>query len=162
MATLRDDTSGMLRSDRGSGNFVAIATIVLAAALAIGFPIWMLTRGAEETAETAGAGVSRAEDLRADALLVGAIGVAHSYFTSNDSFEGFTPQAAAEWDPSFTWNADPVASPGAVSIRGVTATSVVLVTQGGGGRPLCIATEGGEIWKGTTDAGSAADCTGTP
>ena len=162
MATSRDDTWGMLRSDRGVGNAVAIVAIVVAAGLAVGFPLWMLTRGAEQPGESAGAGVSQAEDLRADALLVGAIGVAHSYFASNGSFEGFTPQVASQLEPSYTWTADPTASPAAVSIRGATATSVVLVTQGGSGRPLCLATEGGEIWRGTTDARSAADCTGAP
>lgn len=161
MATPRDDTSGMLRSERGTGNVVTITTIVVAAALAIGFPLWMLTRGAERTAETAGAGVDRAEDLRADALLVGAISVAQSHYASSGSFEGFTPQAAAQLDPSFTWNADPVASPGAVSIRGAGASSLVLVTRGGS-EPLCLATESGQIWKGTTDARSPAECTGTP
>lgn len=140
---------------------MTIASILVAAALAIGFPAWMLVRGTEQAARNAGAGLERAEDLRADALLVGAAGVAQSYFAANGSFEGFTPQEAARLDPSFVWNADPAASPGVVSIRGVTATSLALVTVGAG-RPLCLATEEGRIWKGTTDARSAGDCTDAP
>lgn len=152
----------MLRSERGSGNLVTITVIVVAASLAIGFPVWMLVRGSDRAARNADAGVQRVEDLRGEALLVSALGVAQWHLAANGSFEGFTPQAAAQLDPSFTWNADPTASPGAVSIRGVTASSLVLVTRGGAGRPLCLATEAGQIWKGTTDAASAADCTGAP
>lgn len=151
----------MLGSDRGSGNVLTIASIVVVAALAVGFPVWMLVRGTEQRAREAGAGLDLAEDLRADALLVGAASVAQSYFASNGSFEGFTPVSAALLDPSFAWNGDPAASGGAVSIRGVTATSLALVTVGAG-RPLCLAIDGGQIRKGTTDARSAADCTGAP
>lgn len=151
----------MLRSDRGSGNTVTIATILVIAALALGFPVWVLTRGADQTARTAATGLEQAKGVRADALLIGAAGVAHSYLASNGSFEGFSPAAAGQLDPAFAWNADPTASPGAVSIRGVTATSLVLVTQGSG-RPLCLAIESGSTWRGATDAASAADCTRAP
>ncbi|HEX6207523.1 MAG TPA: hypothetical protein VF058_04105 [Actinomycetota bacterium] len=149
----------MLRSERGSGSVLTIATILLGAALAIGFPVWMLIRGTQMQAESAAVGVQQAEDLRADALLTGAAGVAHSYLATQGSFQGFSPQAAAALDPSFRWNADPVASSGTVSIRGVTATSVALVTVGSG-RPLCLAIDSGQTRRGTTDARSAADCTG--
>lgn len=151
----------MLRSERGSVGVLTIAVIVVFALLAIVFPVWMLVRGTQRSAEDAAAPVEQARDVQADALLLGAAGVAQAYLAEHGSFEGFTPQTAAQLDPFFGWNASPVASTGAVSIRGVTPSSLVLVTAGAG-RPLCLAVEPGGTRRGSTDARSAADCLAAP
>jgi hypothetical protein len=102
--------------------------------------------------------IGKTNDVGAQADLNNAVQVAQMYFAENGSYTGFTPQAAAGIEPTITFTAGPAAS-GTVSIRGVTATSVVLVTATARG-PLCAAAESSAVSFGRTDAQSPAQCTG--
>jgi hypothetical protein len=102
--------------------------------------------------------VGASNDVRAQADLANAVVVAQTYFAENGSLGGFTPQVASGLEPSITFTAG-AASSGAVSIRGVTATSVVLVTTTARG-PLCAAVDSGAVSRGRVDAQSPAQCAG--
>ncbi len=102
--------------------------------------------------------VGASNDVGAQADLSNALVVAQTYFAENGSFDGFTPQVASGLEPSITFTTGP-ASPGAVSIRGVTSTTAVMVTATARG-PLCAAVDAGAVSRGRVDAQSPAQCTG--
>ena len=102
--------------------------------------------------------IGRSNDVSAQADLTNAVQVAQMYFAENGSFSGFTPQAAGAIEPTITFTTGPAAS-GTVSIRGVTPTTVVLVTATARG-PLCAAAESSTVSMGRTDARSPAQCAG--
>ncbi len=102
--------------------------------------------------------VDRANDVQGQATLTEGIRVAQMYFAEQGGYEGFTPQAASALEPAVTFTGGP-AAPGTVSIRGVTATTVVLVTATGRG-VLCAAAESSNVTFGRSDAQAPAQCTG--
>jgi hypothetical protein len=100
----------------------------------------------------------KARDLRAQARLQTAVRGASAYLAENATLTGFDPEQASLFDPSIRFTSGaPTAS--AVSIRGVTPTSVVLVTSTGSAF-LCAAVTGGVVSFGRVDAATAGACTG--
>lgn len=153
-----------------------IVGMALAAALAWLIPMVFFSReharragdlvGASADAQdAAGSGqapidpIGRAVDVQAQAQLNGSIRAAQVYFAENGSYEGFGPAVAAEFAPNVTFTATS-AAPGVVSIRGVTASSVVLVTSSEAGAYLCAAAEMDLVTFGRANAQTPAQCTG--
>jgi hypothetical protein len=100
----------------------------------------------------------KASDLRAQARLQIAVRGASAYFAENATFVGFDPEQASTFDPSIGYTiGTPTSS--AVGIRGITPTSVVLVTSTGSAY-LCAAVTDGVISFGRANAATAGACTG--
>ena len=102
--------------------------------------------------------VGRANDAQAQASLNSAIRVAQVFYAENGTFTGFGPQVAAQYDPNLRFTVGP-AAPGLVSLRGLSATTVVLVTQTEDGY-LCAAAQGEIVAFGRSDAQAPSQCTG--
>jgi hypothetical protein len=147
-----------MRSQRGSatvwvvGALVVIATVVVAAVY--------VTAGRQEAkhGQQAVGEISKASDVEGQALLASALPSAQTYFAENGSLSGFGPAAATSFEPSLRYGTG-AATSGQISIRGVTPTSVVLVTVTQRG-PLCAAFNNGVVSYGRVDAQSAAQCAG--
>ena len=100
----------------------------------------------------------KARDLGAQARLQTAVRGASAYFAENATFAGFDPERASTFDPSIRYTIGaPTAN--AVSIRGITPTSVVLVTSTGTAY-LCAAVIDGLVSFGRANAATAGACTG--
>jgi hypothetical protein len=102
--------------------------------------------------------IGRANDAGGQATLNNAIRVAQVYYAENGSFTGFGPQVAAQFDPTVKFTMGP-AGPGIVSLRGLTPTSVVLVTATENGY-LCAAAQGEIVAFGRSDAQIPSQCSG--
>ena len=91
-----------------------------------------------------------------------ALVAAKTHYTDGASYVGFTPDVANGIEPSLTYNASSTAVDGEVSIRDVTATTVLLVTATNDGSVWCIAddTSTSTTSYGTVDAQTAAECVG--
>jgi hypothetical protein len=163
--------------ERGEIGLKAVMVMAIVAALAWTIP--MVFFGQKETeqaailtgagdqsgAGTAGASgqapvdpIGKANDVQAQANLQGAMSAAQVYFAENGSYDGFSAQVAGQYDPGIPYTGGP-ATPGAVSVRGVTPTTVVMVTATKGGF-LCAAATGNAVSYGRADAQSAAQCSG--
>ena len=89
--------------------------------------------------------------------------VAKVYYTDAASYAGFDPDEAASIEPTLTYNTSSTALEGEISIRAVTASTILLVTRSSDGGLWCIADdtdENGGTWYGTTDAQTIAECHG--
>jgi type IV pilus assembly protein PilA len=106
----------------------------------------------------------RAQNRAAQSDLRNAIAAAKTFFTDKDVYTGFTDVVGEGIEPSLTWNVAAAGSTvqGAVSVRGVSATQVALVTKSGSGAFFCIADDAtvGQV-QGSTDAANYAGCTGS-
>ncbi|MCI0633488.1 MAG: hypothetical protein L0206_06160 [Actinobacteria bacterium] len=103
--------------------------------------------------------IGQANDLEAQATLNDTIRIARLYAAENGSFEGFTPEVAAGFDPSIAYT-EGVPVPDTVAIV-VTPTAVVLVTVvDGGGGYLCIAANGEVLTTGRVNATTPEQCQG--
>ena len=102
--------------------------------------------------------IGRANDAQAQASLNSAIRVAQVFYAENGTFAGFGPQVAAQYEPNLTFTVGP-AAPGVVSLRGLSADTVVFVTGSEDGF-LCAAAQGEIVAFGRSDAQSPAQCTG--
>jgi len=103
--------------------------------------------------------IGKANDISAQATLNIALGSTQVYFAENGTYQGFDAQVAGQYDPSVTYTSGP-AAPGVVSVRGVTATTVVMVTATEGGSYLCAAAQADVVTFGRADAQSPAQCSG--
>lgn len=87
------------------------------------------------------------------------------YFGTNGTYVGFNAAAGESTEPAIQWMDGGTATNGAVSIRGATPTSVVLVTSDAGvtvnGSTIsCLGLNSGIESKGSQDAQNAAGCSG--
>jgi hypothetical protein len=113
-----------------------------------------------EGAEVAAAGpIDLANDAAAQASLNSAIRAAQMYFAETGGYAGFGVQTAAHYDPTLRLTSGP-AAPGVVSVRGVTPTTVVLVSVTDSGGFLCAAAASEVLSFGRADASSPAQCAG--
>lgn len=177
-----------VRAERGYVGMRVLAGLGLAVALVWVIPLMLLSRDqAERAAElregspTAPAGVTaggpievaeptgssgapagpigQANDLQAQSTLNNAIRVAQVYAAENGSFQGLTPEVAAEFDPSIVYT-EGVPVPSMVAMV-VTPTTVVLVTVvDGGGGYLCVAASGDALTFGRVNATTPDQCQG--
>jgi hypothetical protein len=164
----------VIDDDRGEVGLRAVLAMAVVAALAWTIP--MVFFGRQETEQAAiltgagdgsGAGTSgqapvdpigKASDVQAQADLQGAISAAQVYYAENGSYAGFGVQAAGQYDPAITYTSG-AASPGVVSVRGVTPTTVVLVTATKHAY-LCAGAQADVVSYGRADAQSPAQCSG--
>ena len=103
----------------------------------------------------------RAQDKAAESNLRNGIAAAKTFFTDNDVYTGFTSGVAAGIEPSLDWTGGSPAVPNKISIRDVTDAHLVLVTQSASTKFFCIADDSSTGTSyGTTDAATAAACTG--
>lgn len=102
--------------------------------------------------------IGAAEDVSAQSTLTEAIGGAQSYYAENGTFEGYSPDVAAEFEPSIVYTAGAPAT-GMVSMT-VTPTSVVLVTLVERGGYLCAAADGDLVTFGRSSATTPDQCSG--
>ena len=104
----------------------------------------------------------RAQDKAAESNLRNGMAAAKTFFTDQDVYTGFNAAQGTAIEPSLSWNdAGPPATINNVSVRGVSATQVALVTLSASGTPFCIAddaTTGSHFGK--VDATNYATCTG--
>jgi len=101
-----------------------------------------------------------AENTAGQADLSMAAIAASGYLGENGSFDGFNAAAASAMEPAFKWVDGGPATLGVISIRGAGGDSVVMVTMSASGTPQCLAFSGGAQSLGSTDATTAAGCTG--
>jgi hypothetical protein len=145
-------------TERGSTTFLWVAAMAIVAGIVVLVPFVFAGRQEAQHGRDAIAQVDRAKDVAAEATLETAIRSASAYFAENGTYQGFGPSSASTWDPAVRSTSGP-ATPGVVSVRGVTATSVVMVTSTGSSF-LCAAQSGGVTTYGRVDASTAAACTG--
>ena len=91
-----------------------------------------------------------------------ALVAALTHYTDGATYEGFTPAVAESIEPSLTYNTSSTAISGEVSIRDVSASTVLLVTAAHDGSVWCIADDqtSGTTTYGTVDAQTTAECVG--
>ena len=135
-----------------------LLAVAFAAGVVVVVPFALAAHQEGSSGQDAVGQIDRAKDIAAQATLQTAASTATAYFAESGSFQGFGPQAASLLDPSIRYTAG-VARPDVVSIRGVTATSVALVTSTGSAY-LCVGITGGVVDRGRVNAQTAAACTG--
>lgn len=165
-------------TERGEAGLRMVIAMALIAAVAWTVPMVIFGReaadnaavltGAEDGREASGAAeagavpldpIGRANDVYAQAILNNAIRVAQVYFAENGTFDGLTPQVAADYDPTVIFTVGP-AAPASVSMRGLSSTTVVLVTATEEGTYLCASATSEVVSFGRSDAATPAQCTG--
>jgi hypothetical protein len=168
-----------VRIDDQRGEIGLRVVMVMAVVAALAWTIPMVFFGRQETEQAAvltgagdqsGAGaagasgqapvdpIGKANDVQAQANLQTAMSSAQVYYAENGSYQGFSAQVAGQYDPAITYTSG-AATPGVVSVRGVTPTTVVMVTGTKQG-VLCAAATADVVSYGRTDAQSAAQCSG--
>lgn len=146
------------RNELGATSFWFLMIVALVAGALVVVPFALAGHEEASHDQEAIAQIERARELSAQATLQTAVRGASAYFTENATFEGFDAEQASSFDPSIRYTSGaPTAS--AVSIRGVTQTSVVLVTSTGS-EYLCAAMSDGVVSYGRANAATAAACTG--
>lgn len=116
-------------------------------------------------AEPTGAGaaptgpIGQANDLQSQSTLNNAIRVAQVYFAETGSFQGLTPEVAAEYDPSIVYTQG-VAVPNMVAMVVTPSTVVLLTVVDGGGGYLCVAANADTITFGRVNATTPEQCQG--
>lgn len=146
------------RGNARAATLVVVVALIVGAAVAI--PLVLGGRQEAQQAETGLGAVGQANDIQAESILRTAIIGAQAFFAENGTFAGYGPAQAAALDPSVPYNTSPVAAEGQISIRGASATAVVLATRSASGTVFCVAAAGTIASYGRTDAASAAACTG--
>ncbi len=102
--------------------------------------------------------------MEAEAALRNALAAAKTFYADCQEYSLFSPDIATAIEPSLAYNSSSTAtSPGVISIRDVSATTVLFVTATADGRPFCIAddTAVGLTTYGTIDARTVAECSDT-
>ncbi|MEX0754651.1 MAG: hypothetical protein WEA54_04050 [Actinomycetota bacterium] len=103
--------------------------------------------------------IPEAEAVQAQANLDTAMRGAQVYFAENASFAGYGPEIATQTAPGPSYTTG-TPTGGAIAIRGVSPTTIVFVTTTASGAPMCVASTGTTVTRGTQDAQTAAGCTG--
>lgn len=149
-----------LRSERGGMSLGGAIALVVVLGVVSAVPLMLMGRSQKEQLETGAGVIASANEAQAQLQLQNALRAAQVYFAETGSFQGFTPAVASAYDPSVRYNASSKAVAGEVSVRGVSAFGVVLVTADASGRPLCAAADHDTISYGRADALAVDGCTG--
>lgn len=105
-----------------------------------------------------GAQVS-AQDRQAQSDLRNALVAAKTLYIDASTYAQISPETAAQIEPSLTYDTSATASVGVVSIRDVSATTVLLVTKSDAGTVFCIADNAySGTTYGTVDAQAVTEC----
>jgi type IV pilus assembly protein PilA len=132
-----------------------VVVLIIAILIAIAIPTFLGLR-------------KRAQDRAAQSDLRNALTAAKAFYTDEDTFTptdgDFNAAEGQLIEPSLTWNDLAASVEGAVSVREVSADTVLLTTLSASGDYFCIGDDGGQNVSGPadpeTDAGEIADCTG--
>ena len=137
-----------MHAERGEVSLGPLVAMMLLAGVIATLPIFLIADRREHALEA-----SEQTDLR------NAMSGAQLYFVDRGSFSGFTPQVAEQYEPSaaFTTGAS---APGRISIRGVTDSTIVMVTESGSGAVLCVAATHDLVTYGRVDTSTASSCFG--
>jgi hypothetical protein len=159
--------------ERGETMYLVIGVMAVLAGLAWVIPMVFLGKAeVQHAADLTGAShhrnrteaptdpIGKANDASTEISLQTAIQAAAAYFTESGTYVGFDSSQASAYDPSIHLTAGGPAQPGVISERGVTPTTIVLVTDDGSGGVMCAAANGAQVTYGRQDAASAAQCTG--
>ncbi len=114
----------------------------------------------EALSETVSASPAPTAASEAQSELRNALAAALTYFTDGRTFEGFDPPTATSIEPTIAFNTSDTAAETGVSIRDVTARTILLVTKARDGTVFCIAFDRGQATYGTTDAHLVTQCDG--
>ena len=145
--------------ERGETSLTTIVLAVLVLGAVTAAPLLLMGRQQEKAVDSGLGAISQANDVAAQADLRTAIRAAQVYYAEGGSYSGFGPDAASEYEPSITFTSG-AATRGAVSIRGASVTSVVMVTESPSGDVLCVAANMDAMSFGRKDAQTASACTG--
>lgn len=101
----------------------------------------------------------------ARSALRNALAAAFTCYSDGATFVGFDPKTARSIEPSLVYNTSSAAVDGEISIREVTRSTILLVTQSSDGVNWCIADDlsvgtGGKTTYDRVDARTIAECTG--
>ena len=123
-----------------------VVVLIIAILIAIAIPTFLGLR-------------ERAQNRSAQSDLRNALTAAKAFYTDADKYTGFNSTVGEDIEPALNWNMATTATKGAVSVRGVTDTTVLLVTQSNSNDFFCIADSAGTIVRGVADAADVAACT---
>ena len=124
-----------------------VVVLIIAILIAIAIPTFLGLR-------------TRSQNRAAQSDLRNAMTAAKSFYTDADTYVGFDSVDGEALEPSLTWNDAAAAVEGQVSVRAVTATTVLLVGKSASGTNFCVADNNGTTVYGDDDAASIATCTG--
>jgi type IV pilus assembly protein PilA len=124
-----------------------VVVLIIAILIAIAIPTFLGLR-------------SRSQNRAAQSDLRNALTAAKSFYTDADAYTGFDAVDGEALEPSLTWGAAAPAVEGTVSVRAVTATTVLLATRSASGTFFCVADNNGTTVYGDDDAADIASCTG--
>ncbi len=88
------------------------------------------------------------------------LAAAKAYFVDDDTFDGFTPVAAAGIEPALGWTDQATIEPHVAQIVVAEGDRILMVSTSEYGKPFCIAEIDGATYFGTTAATSPETCTG--
>jgi type IV pilus assembly protein PilA len=126
-----------------------VVVLIIAILIAIAIPTFLGLR-------------ERAQNRSAQSDLRNALTAAKAFYTDNDTYTGFTATEGDDIEPALSWNEAGTATEGAVSVRGVGADTVLLVTLSASGERYCMGDDDGTIVQGNPAAEPTAvgDCNG--
>jgi len=104
-----------------------------------------------------------APEDEAKSWLRNALAAALTYYTDGGTFVGFDPKQAVTIEPSLAYNTSRMPVEGEITIRDVTDTTILLVTQDANGSNWCLADDTGKnggTTYGGADAQTVAECSG--
>ena len=102
--------------------------------------------------------IGKATDVSTQASLSTAITAAQAFYAGSGTYEGFEAQAVS-LDASIHLGTG-ATQPGVITVRGVSASTIVLVTIDESGGVLCVAADGSTVTYGRADAQTPLQCNG--
>jgi len=141
-----------MRDDKGFTLIeLMVVVLIIAILIAIAIPTFLGLR-------------TRSQNRAAQSNLRNALTAAKSFYTDSETYTpaagNFNAADGAATEPSLTWNDAAASVAGEVSVRGVTATTVVLVTESASGSNFCLYDSNGTTGYGDDDAANVAACAG--
>jgi type IV pilus assembly protein PilA len=134
-----------------------VVVLIIAILIAIAIPTFLGLR-------------KRAQDRAAQSNLRNALTAAKAYYTDEDTYdpagaEIFNAAQGLAIEPSLAWNDTATSTQGQVSVRGVTASTVLVATQSASGDYFCLGDNAGPTVEGThatTETTTVAACAAQP
>ena len=122
-----------------------VVVLIIAILIAIAIPTFLGLR-------------SRAQNRSAQSDLRNAMTAAKAFYTDADAYTGFDAADGQAIEPALTWNDAAVSTTGAVSVRGVGASTVMVSTRSASGTIYCLADTGAAVGEGTGEHTTATAC----